>query len=68
MAKSQGRRHYVIVDGVEYKSTAMAFEALGLPLYQVGVFRRMLKLAKRASFPGEKGVHEFILGRRHGEK
>jgi hypothetical protein len=49
-AKSQFQHHKVMVDGVAYRSTKAAFEALKLPLGRHIPFRMKLKAAGKLAF------------------
>lgn len=54
---ARSTRHGVVVDGVEYRSVAKAFLALGLPYEKHIKFRGELKKAGHAEFGG----HKFVL-------
>jgi hypothetical protein len=56
-AKSKHQQHKVMVDGVAYRSTKAAFEALKLPLGRHIQFRMKLKAAGKLAFEnGDKKI------------
>jgi hypothetical protein len=57
VAKARATHNHVRVGGVEYRSVAQAFEALGLPMTRHIAFRLELKAAGRATFNTDDGRH-----------
>ena len=56
------RKHNrVNVDGVEYRSVAAAFQALGLPMGKHVAFRKKLKAAGNDEFEHEGKAYKFSI-------